>query len=71
MKKAQVTFNDMNQNDMSDIDFKLQEAGWWLKFMKRNGLSLLNCQGRWDKLKPMVVFKGAKWESTALNEEQW
>lgn len=39
MKKAQVTFNDMNQNDVSDIDFKASR-GWLTKFKKRNGLSL-------------------------------
>lgn len=39
MKKAQVTFNDMNQNNVSDIDFKASR-GWLSKFKKRNGLSL-------------------------------
>lgn len=39
MKKAQVTFNGMNQNDVSDIDFKASR-GWLTKFKKRNGLSL-------------------------------
>ena len=39
MKKAQVTFNDMNQNDVTDDDFKASR-GWLAKFMKRNGLSL-------------------------------
>lgn len=148
MKKAQVTFNDMNQNDVSDIDFKASR-GWLTKFKKRNGLSLRRktfvaqqdpermiakvvsyvIQVRWlqkkhkyshsninamdetpvwcdmvaettidavgkksitlkttghekprvsvclaakadgTKLKPMVVFKGAKRESAALNEE--
>ena len=148
MKKAQVTFNDMNQNNVSDIDFKASR-GWLSKFKKRNGLSLRRktfvaqqdpermiakvvsyvIQVRWlqkkhkyshsninamdetpvwcdmvaettidavgkksitlkttghekprvsvclaakvdgTKLKPMVIFKGAKRESAALNEE--
>ena len=38
MKKAQVTFNNMNQNDMSDIDFKASR-GWLTKFLKTNGIS--------------------------------
>lgn len=39
MKKAQVTFNDMNQNDVSGTNFKVSRA-WLAKLMKRNGLSL-------------------------------
>ena len=34
MKKAQVTFNDMNQNDVTDDDFKASR-GWLANFMKR------------------------------------
>ena len=39
MKKAQVTFNDMNQNDVTDDDFKALRS-WLANFMKRHGLSL-------------------------------
>ena len=137
MKKARVTFNDMNQNDVTDDDFKASR-GWLANFMKRNGLSLrrmihklvsyviqvrllqkkhkyspsdiiamdetpvwcdmasettidavgkrtvslkttghekarvsvcLAAKADGTKLKSMVVFKGAKRESAALNEE--
>ena len=40
MKKAEITYRDMTENNLvSGEDFK-GSRGWLRKFMKRNGLSL-------------------------------
>ena len=56
MKKAQVTFNDMNQNNVSDIDFKASR-GWLSKFKKRNGLSLRREMVYLWEEKPLLLNK--------------
>ena len=40
MKKAEVTYRDMTENNLVDNDDFKASRGWLEKFMKRNGLSL-------------------------------
>ena len=40
MKKAEVTYCDMTENNLVDNDDFKASRGWLEKFMKRNGLSL-------------------------------